>query len=593
MRTPDVPLALVSEVTGEDDREAQARAAAQAFDGSLNATISRLSAGLSPISLALAWTDWALHLATQPAQAAQLVQQAQRGALRSWSAALGTERVGDGDARFADPGWQTWPWRPWVDTYRAAESWWRDAADLRGMTDHHRTVTRFVAHQWLDMLSPSNVGFANPEVLKRTIERLGGNLVDGAANALDAWRGRHGLAPLRRSQQRFDPGVDVAVTPGKVVHRNHLTELIQYLPMTASVQAEPVFIVPSWIMKYYILDLSPHNSLVKWLVDRGHTVFILSWRNPDESDALLSLNDYLEHGVFDNLGAIKHLVPDQAVHACGYCLGGTLLSVAAAALAVPQKACAGQLAPLKTISLLAAETDFSEPGEMGVLIDDAQVTMLEDMMAERGFLSGQQMAASFTYLHSRELYWSHLLREFWLGEPDHPNDLMAWNADVTRMPAVMHSEYLRRCYLHNEIAEGRFPVDGEPVSLSNIRQPMFVVGTEKDHVSPWKSVYKIQRLTDTDVCFVLASGGHNAGIVSEPGHPDRHYALLGRAADDPVPDPARWVASAPRHDGSWWPAWHDWLLGHGSDRTVKARTPAAADVLGDAPGGFVHVRHQD
>jgi polyhydroxyalkanoate synthase len=578
---------------GEEAHEAQARAAAQAFDNQLNAAAAGLGTGLSPISLALALTDWALHLATQPAQSARLALKAQRGALLGWASPPEDQHAVNGDPRFADPAWQAWPWRPWVATYHAAESWWRDAADLRGMTDHHRTMTRFVAHQCLDMLAPSNAGFANPEVVRRTHERLGDNLLEGAVNALDDWRGRHGLAPLRPARQRLEIGVDLAATPGKVVHRNHLSELIQYLPTTATVQAEPIFIVPSWIMKYYILDLSPHNSLVKWLVDQGHTVFILSWRNPDESDALLDMNDYLEQGIFDNLGAIRRMVPDQAVHACGYCLGGTLLSVAAAALARRNGPRADQLAPLKTVSLLAAETDFSEPGDMGVLIDDAQVTMLEDMMAKRGFLSGRQMAGSFTYLHARELYWSHQLRALWLGEADQPNDLMAWNADVTRMPAMMHSEYLRRCYLHNEIAQERFPVDGEPVSLSDIRQPLFVVGTEKDHVSPWKSVYKIQRMTHTDVCFVLASGGHNAGVVSEPGHAGRHYALLGRAAGEPVLEPTRWVTNAPSHNGSWWPAWHDWLLDHGSGMTAKARTPAAGDVLGDAPGEFVTVRYPD
>lgn len=593
MRTPDIPEALMRDAPGEDAYEAQARAAAQAFDNHLNAAAARLGSGLSPISLALAMTDWALHLATQPAQSARLALKAQRGALLGWSAASSAEHGSDGDPRFADPGWQAWPWRPWVDTFRAAQSWWRDAADLRGMSDHHRAMTRFVGHHCLDMLSPSNAGLANPEVARRTRERLGGNLVDGTVNALDDWRSRHGLAPLRPAKHRFEVGVDVAVTPGKVVHRNHLTELIQYLPTTATVHAEPVLIVPSWIMKYYILDLSPQNSLVKWLVDQGHTVFILSWRNPDESDALLDLDDYVHQGVFDSLAAIRRLVPDQAVHACGYCLGGTLLSVAAAALAGSQATRGDHLSPMKTVTLLAAETEFSEPGEMGVLIDDAQVTMLEDMMAERGFLSGRQMAGSFTYLHARELFWSHQLSELWLGERGQPNDLMAWNADVTRMPAVMHSEYLRRCYLRNEIAEDRFPVDGEPVSLSDIRQPLFVVGTEKDHVSPWKSVYKIQQLTRADVCFVLASGGHNAGIVSEPGHPGRHYALSSRTADEPVPEPERWVMNASRHDGSWWPAWHDWLLARGSGRDMPARIPAAADVIGDAPGEYVLVRYTD
>jgi len=611
MRAPTVPLPQADTNANthaeaqppQDDADLRARLAAQQFDSRFHAAMAKWSGGLSPIALALATMDWALHLATQPAQTARLAARAQEAALHWWSDAMGhaTTNVTNvinatttADPRFSNPAWQAWPWAPLVSAHHAAEDWWGDATALRGMSPHHQDMTRFFARQWLDMLSPANAGLANPEVLKRTTDRFGANLGEGAANALDDWRTRHGLAPLHPPVHPYQPGVDVAVTPGKVVHRNHLSELIQYLPLTASVQAEPVFIVPSWIMKYYILDLSPHNSMVKWLVEQGHTVFILSWRNPDETDALLGLDDYLEQGVFDNLAAIARLLPEQAVHACGYCLGGTLLSVAAAALARPgQIDNAALLPPLKTVSLLAAETDFSEPGEMGVLIDESQVTMLEDMMAERGFLSGPQMAGSFAYLHSREMVWSQKLRAFWLGEPNQPNDLMAWNADVTRMPAVMHSQYLRRCYLRNDIAQSRFPVEDRPVSLSDIRVPLFVVGTEKDHVSPWQSVYKIHHLTDTAISFVLTNGGHNAGIVSEPGHAHRHYAMQTRAADDAWLDPDDWVARAPRFEGSWWTAWHDWLLAHGSGHTAKARTPQADAVLGDAPGSNVHVRYFD
>jgi polyhydroxyalkanoate synthase len=462
------------------------------------------------------------------------------------------------------------------------------------MSRHHQDMTGFCARQWLDMLSPANTGLlGNPEVIERTARRLGGNLIDGGRNALDNWRRSQGLPALQEATANYKPGGNVAVTAGRVVHRNHLVELIQYAPRTDRVQREPVFIVPSWIMKYYILDLSPHNSLVNWLVGQGHTVFILSWRNPDESDALLGMEDYLQLGVFDSLAAIAGLVPDTAVHACGYCLGGTLLALAAAALARPGAIEGAALLPaLATISLLASETDFSEPGEMGVLIDESQVTLLEDMMAERGFLTGPQMAGSFAYLHTRELVWSLRMRELWLGEANQPNDLMAWNADLTRMPAVMHSEYLRRCYLRNEIAEDRFPVEGRPVALSDLRQPMFVVGTERDHVSPWKSVYKIHRLTDTEICFVLTNGGHNAGIVSEPGHAHRRYALLQRPSDGPWVPPEAWVTQAPQHEGSWWTAWQAWLVAHGSGE-VPARKPHIDATLGAAPGSYVHQCYRD
>ncbi|NDY93395.1 PHA/PHB synthase family protein [Ideonella livida] len=586
---PDAPASHCT------DPELRAREAATRLDSRWHAAMAKLTGGLSPVALTLAWTDWALHLATQPAQARRLGLAAWGQGLRLLGQSLApaaqdpADPATPADPRFADPLWARWPWQGAVQAAQAAETWWAEATQLRGMSPHHQEMAGFFARQWLDMLSPANWGLANPEVLRRTLERQGGNLRDGAAHLGDDWRRRHGLSPLQPPTRPYQPGVDLAVTPGRVVHRNALAELIQYDPVTPQVQAEPVFLVPSWIMKYYILDLSPENSLVRWLVGQGHTVFILSWRNPDEGDARLTLADYLEAGIFDALAAIGRAVPGEAVHACGYCLGGTLLSIGAAALARPGQVQGAQtLPPLASLSLLAAETDFTEPGELGVLIDEGQVALLEDMMAERGYLSGAQMAGSFAYLHSRDLVWSQQLRRFWMGEADQPNDLMAWNADTTRMPALMHSEYLRRCYLRNELAEGRFPVEGRPVSLGDLRQPLFVVGTEKDHVSPWKSVYKLHRLTDTDLTFVLANGGHNAGIVSEPGHRGRHYALRLRPAGAAWVPPEAWGQQAERREGSWWQAWHDWLVTH-SRGPVTARTPAAG--LGPAPGHYVLQRY--
>ncbi len=580
------------------DMDTRRRELAAALDGALHAAAAPLTGGLSPISLLLAQTDWALHLATQPAQSLRLMVDAQRSLLE-WSAcslgmtAAPAAEPGE-DLRFSHPNWQQWPYSAVVQAYRGAEAWWKDATTLRGMSAHHQELARVFARQWLDTLSPANFVLSNPEVLQRTVESWGGNFVDGAALAVDEWRMRKGLPPLQAPEHAYRPGIDLAVTPGKVVHRNALVELIQYAPQTPKVHAEPVFIVPSWIMKYYVLDLSPHNSMVRWLVEQGHTVFIVSWRNPDEGDALLAMDDYLQLGVFDPLAAIALLLPHRRVHACGYCLGGTLMAIGAAALARPERIERSEmLAPLASLSLLAAETDFTEPGEMGVLIDESQVAMLEDLMAERGFLTGRQMAGSFQFLHSRELVWSALTRERLLGERLRPNDLMAWNADVTRMPAAMHSEYLRRCYLRNELAEGLYPVEGRPVSLADIRQPIFAVGTEKDHVSPWRSVYKLHRLTHTELTFALTNGGHNAGIVSEPGHPHRHYALHTRRAGDPVRDADAWQRQARQHAGSWWTAWHDWLLSHGSRTPVPACRIESRVALGDAPGQYVMQRYFD
>ncbi|MFM2056378.1 MAG: hypothetical protein RLY71_763 [Pseudomonadota bacterium] len=569
--------------------------AAAEFDRSVHATVAQLSGGLSPISLSLAWADWVQHLMSQPGQALRLAAQAQAGGAEWLAECLSGHCSGNGaaaDARFAAPEWHEPPWAAWVHAYQQAERWWTDATALQGLTRHHSEVVRAFARQYLDTLSPSNLPF-NPEVLKVTRERLGANLIDGLHNALDDWRTEQGLEPMTTPEHRYLPGQEVAITPGAVVYRNRLVELIQYAPSTDMVQAEPVFIVPSWIMKYYILDLSPHNSMVRWLVSQGHTVFILSWHNPTEADADVGLNDYLQWGIFDSLAAIRRLVPDQPVHACGYCLGGTLLAMAAAALARPQQVTsAAELAPLASVSLLATETDFTEPGELGIFIDESQVALLEAMMAERGFLTGRQMAGSFQFLHARDLVWSTRMREYLLGQRTQPSDLMAWNADVTRMPARMHSEYLRRFYLANELAEGRYLVEGRPISLSDIRVPMFAVGTEKDHVSPWPSVYKLHRLTETELTFVLTSGGHNAGIVSEPGHAGRRYAQLRTAATDPWLAPDEWQAAAPSFEGSWWTAWDAWLKER-SHGTIAARPIDPAAVLEPAPGRYVQERYRD
>lgn len=569
--------------------EEASRRAADRLDATWQAGLAASAGGLSPVALALAATDWVLNLATQPGQASRLAVSAWQRA-RDVAEAVQAGVAPRADARFAAPQWRcgVWPWL--AHGQQAVEDWWDEAATLHGMQPHHREMVRFYAGCWLDAIAPANLPVANPEVLARSVSQRGGNLLAGVAHVHEAWRRWQGLAPLQPPAVQWRPGIEVAVTPGKVVHRNRLIELVQYLPATARVQREPLLIVPSWIMKYYILDLAPAHSMVRWLVDQGHTVFMVSWRNPDESDAGLSMDDYIEEGVFDSLAAIGRLVPDTPVHACGYCLGGTLLALAAAALAARPRPGVPALAG---VTLLAAETDFTEPGELGVLIDDAQLASLEGVMAQHGYLSGRQMAGAFTLLHARELYWMHRLRAFWLGDAAPPNDLMAWNADVTRMPAAMHGEYLRRCYLNNEIAEGRFPVQGEPVSLGAIRVPMFVVATEQDAVSPWRSVYKIHRLVGGELTFVLTNGGHNAGIISEPGHLGRHHAMAVHRPGDPLLDPQAWLRAAEHRDGSWWVPWHDWLLARGDGVTVKARTPLASVVLGDAPGTYVHRQYPE
>ena len=574
------------------------------MDQLAHAALARMNVGLSPVSLARAWTDWALNLAVSPGTQARLGTEAQtlglawfKESLRATSpgmlSTLSKSEVSEAhvDARFEDLSWRQWPWSALASANVAWERWLQDAAQLRGMEPHSREQLQFYARQWVDMVSPGNFLASNPQALHKAINTHGQSLVAGMGHAMEEWRQRHRLKQLHTETRVLSPGQGLAMTRGQVVMRNDLIELIQYHAVTDQVHAEPVLIIPSCIMKYHILDLSEHNSLVRWLVGQGHTVYIASWRNPDENDALLTLDDYVRLGVLDALNHVQSAL-HQPVHLAGYCLGGTFTAIAAAALARHQ-ASDNQQPLLASLTLMAAETDFSEPGEMGVLIDTAQVEMLEDLMAEQGFLSGQQMAGSFQFLHSRELVWSQRTRSVLLGEPPYSNDLMTWNADVTRLPAVMHSQYLRHMYLGNDLAAGRYAFEGDVVSLHGISVPLFAIGTVKDHVSPWRSVFKLHQLVDSDVTFVLTSGGHNAGIISEPGHAGRHYQIQTTAEADRRPTPNEWAATAARCEGSWWEAWSDWMQGNGADTMVDARQPPADCGLGAAPGQYVMVRYSD
>ena len=426
-----------------------------------------------------------------------------------------------------------------------------------------------------------------PSPTPKTIETGGANFIQGEQNWLeDVNRLATGQPPV--GTELFQVGKDVAVTPGKIVYRNHLIELIQYAPTTETVLAEPVLIVPAWIMKYYILDLSPQNSLVRYLVGRGHTVFCISWLNPTAGDRDLTMDDYRRSGVMAALDAVSAIVPNRKVHATGYCLGGTLLSITTAAMA---RAGDDRLA---SVTLFAAQTDFTEPGELALFIDHSQMHFLESMMWNRGYLSADQMAGAFSLLRTNDLVWSRLVHDYLMGERTPMVDLMAWNADSTRMPYKMHAEYLQRLYLNNELAAGRFMVDGRPAALQNIRAPMFVVGTERDHVAPWRSVYKIHYLTDTDVTFVLTSGGHNAGIVSEPGHQRRGFRIALKRTADPCLGADEWAAAAASKDGSWWVDWAEWLASHSAPEPVPPPALGSAEQgyapIDDAPGTYVFQR---
>jgi len=564
----------------------------EGFDRSLHAVLGRWTRAISPTSLLLAYVDWLSHLALSPAKQAHLAQKALRKAHRlalylPRATAGGPETCIDPleqDRRFSHPDWQRFPFNVVWQSFLLAQQWCYNATtEVRGVSRHHEEIVTFVTRQLLDIVSPSNFVATNPEVLHRTFETGGYNLFQGWLNWLDDWeRIQAGRPPA--GAEAFQPGRSVAITPGKVVFRNRLIELIQYAPATDKVHPEPVLIVPAWIMKYYVLDLSPRNSLIRHLVANGHTVFCISWKNPDAAERDRGMEDYLRMGMMDAFAAVSAIVPGAKRHCVGYCLGGTLASIGVAAMARDNDD------RLASLTLLASQVDFSEPGELALFIDESEVSFLEDIMFDRGFLSAGQMAGAFQLLRSNDLVWSRMVREYLMGERRPMSDLMAWNADATRLPYRMHSEYLRRLYLRNDLAEGRYRVGGRPVALNDIRLPIFCVGTAGDHVAPWRSVYKLHLLTDSEITFALAGGGHNTGIVSEPGGRNRGYQVMTRPYDGKYLDPDAFLAEAARKDGSWWTEWVQWLKsrsGEPGPPPALGAPDAGYAVLGDAPGTYV------
>jgi len=569
-------------------------ASGRTIDRFFHAVLGRMTLGVSPAAAALAYMEWMTHLAMAPGKQAELAQKAWRKAARfaAWSthAALRPDMPPciepmPQDRRFRSPEWQRPPFNFYYQAFLLTQQWWWNATThIRGMSKQNEQSVSFMARQLLDMIAPSNFAWTNPEVLKATATSGGMNFVRGAANFLqDMERVVAGRKPV--GTERFVVGRDVALTPGHVVFRNRLIELIQYTPATETVYAEPILIVPAPIMKYYILDLSPENSMVRYLVEQGHTVFMISWKNPGSEDRDLGMDEYRRLGVRAALRVIEAVVPGARPHAVGYCLGGIVLTTAVAAMARDGEE------RIRTLTLFTTELDYTEPGELLPFIDESQVAYIEDIMWDQGYLDGRQFAGAFHLLRSNDLIWSKMMREYLLGERQGMTDLMAWNADVTRVPYAMHSEVLRSLFLQNDLAAGHYKVDGRPVVIGDIRSPIFCVATAEDHVAPWKSVYKLHLLADTDVTFLLASGGHNAGVVSEPGHPRRRYQVTTRKEGERYVDPDTWAAQVPVTEGSWWPEWQRWLTARSSPERVRPpQIGAAAEgfaVIGQAPGSYV------
>ena len=547
-----------------------------------------LLGGQSPWAVLQAWEDWAFHLMLSSAKQIELCELALQSASSLYGALLeGEAQICDlgtnsEDRRFRDPGWKRPPFSILARGQMAAEAQWHAAtSEVPGMARHHARRVDFLGSFMLNALAPVNFAWTNPTVLEAAWKTAGANFVAGASLlAEDLVRLAHGQR--LKGLEYFKIGENIAVTEGKVVFRNEVMELIQYAPTTAQVREEPLLIVPAWIMKFYVLDLSPGNSLVRYLVDQGFTVFIISWKNPGAELRDTSFDDYRSNGVMTAIDVVSGIVPGRKLHAVGYCLGGTILAIAAAAMDRDHDD------RLASLSLLAAQTDFEEAGELMLFIDESQLALLEDIMHVQGFLETRQMAGAFHVLRANELIFSQFVQRYLLGEPHAPSDLDAWLADPTRMPARMHSEYLRQLFLDNSFAHGNYLVDGRAVALKDIKTSVFALGAERDHIAPWRSVYKIELYSSADTEFILTGGGHNSSVVSPPGKVGAYYRVRTCDPSDKYVDPDAWLASASQKQGSWWPEWIRWLDAHSSSVRVTPLFPSNADGdLPSAPGSYV------
>lgn len=487
------------------------------------------------------------------------------------------------DKRFRDPQWSESPYFDFIKQAYLITAQWADqmVQDAVDLDPHVRHKAAFYVNQIANALSPSNFLFTNPEILRDTIDSNAENLVRGVNMlARDIEEGEGQLKIRQSDTSGFEVGRNLAMTPGKVVAQNGVRQLIQYTPTTADVLKRPLLIVPPWINKYYILDLNPEKSFVKWAVEQGHTVFMVSWINPDERQAQKSFPDYMNEGILDSLDVIGKITRERDVNAIGYCVGGTLLSYALAHMA--------NIGDDRIVSatMFATQVDFTYAGDLKVFIDEEQIEMLERKMSVRGYLEGKDMVSSFNMLRSNDLIWSYVVNNYFRGKEPIPFDLLYWNADSTRMPAANHSFYLRNCYLDNKLAEGQMELDGKPLSLGNVTIPLYNLATREDHIAPPRSVFYGSSFFGGPVTFVLSGSGHIAGVVNPPARHKYQY-WTGPAPHGDGFD--AWLASAEEHPGSWWPHWQAWIEAL-DDRRVKARSPGGRrKPIEDAPGSYVRV----
>ena len=489
------------------------------------------------------------------------------------------------DRRFKDDEWHENPVFDFVkQSYLLASRYVEDCAGVASELDPHtRAKVQFYTRQFVDAMAPSNFAATNPTVVRATVETGGENLLKGLSNMLeDLERGKGKLRIKMTALDKFELGVNVALTPGKVVFQNDLMQLIQYAPSTVTVHRRPLLIIPPWINKYYILDLRPKNSFIKWAVDEGHTVFVISWVNPDQKLAGKSFTDYMLEGPMAALDAVEQATGERSVKAIGYCLGGTLLAAVLAYMAKEKDT------RIKCATFFTTMVDFAQPGELGVFIDEEQLSLMEKSMEQTGYFDGASMAEAFNLLRANDLIWSFVVNNYLLGKEPFPFDLLYWNSDSTRMPRDMHSFYLRNMYQKNLLRKaGGIKLDGRKIDLRTVKTPCYVLAAREDHIAPWKSAYAATQLYSGKVRFVLGASGHIAGVINPPSANKYGYW----SSEHNPSDPEDWFAAASAHEGSWWTDWSAWVVRY-NGKQVAPRVPGdrGLEVIEDAPGSYVKVR---
>ena len=489
------------------------------------------------------------------------------------------------DSRFRSKLWDTWLFDYVRNAYLlTAEHLQKTVNDIDSLDERTARKVKFFTKQYVDAMSPTNFAALNPDVLKATVDSNGGNLLSGLNNLLDDLKkGKGELAIKMVDPNAFELGKDVATTDGKVVYQNELMQLIQYQPTTKSVLETPLLIIPPWINKYYILDLTPRNSFIKWAIDQGHTVFVISWVNPDARHAHKTFDDYLVEGPLAALDVIDKRCKTNTTNLVGYCLGGTLTAVLLGWLKSNK-----QEKRVNSTTFFTSMIDFNEPGELGVFVDPEGVDALEKRMASKGYLEASEMASTFNMLRSNDLIWSFVVNNYLLGKDPVPFDLLFWNSDATRMPAKMHSYYLRNMYIHNKLREPKgLTIAGRSIDLSAVTTPCYFISAKDDHIAPWKSTFAGAKLFGGKVRFVLGGSGHIAGIVNPPVA--NKYCFW--ANDELTHEAESWLQNADRFDGSWWSDWSVWISSQGS-RTVNARKIRnnRTKPFEDAPGSYAKLR---